>query len=80
MRTLIAMIPTEGKTKEQVIQEAQAAIQKSQTSEKKEKISQKNFLAITLETIFKILLFIFSWLVIGWISIKLLEFIFNTIF
>lgn len=80
MRTLIAMIPTEGKTKEQVIQEAQAAIQKSQTLEKKEKISQKNFLTSAFETIFKTLLFIISWLVVGWLSIKFLEFVLSAIF
>lgn len=80
MKKLIAMISTEGKAKEQVIQEAQAAIQKFQTSEKKEKISQKIFLTSAFETIFKTLLFIFSWIFIGWISIKLLELIFNAIF
>ncbi len=80
MKKLIAMIPTEGKTKEQVIQEAQAAIQKSQTLEKKEKISQKNFLTSAFETIFKTLLFIISWLVVGWLSIKFLEFVLSAIF
>lgn len=72
MKKLIFMIPTEGKTQEQISKEAWEATQKYMKTEKR-KNSQKNFLTSTLEALLKTILFAISWIAIGWITIKILE-------